>query len=58
MAERAGAYPQQLQVVNMACGLDSRAFRLCFPTNTTLWEVDRQEVRPLACRFAHTRLCL
>lgn len=33
-----------LQFVNMACGLDSRAFRLAWPANTTVFEIDRQEV--------------
>lgn len=34
------------QLVNMAVGLDGRAFRdLPYPPNTTIYEVDRQEVR-------------
>lgn len=35
-----------IQVVDLACGMDSRAYRLTFPRNTLFWEIDRQEVRP------------
>lgn len=33
------------QVVNLGAGLDGRAFRLAFPPHTTVFEVDRPEVR-------------
>jgi O-methyltransferase involved in polyketide biosynthesis len=34
------------QLVNMAVGLDGRAFRdLPYPPGTTIYEVDRQEVK-------------
>lgn len=33
-----------LQFVNVACGLDSRAFRLAWPEHTRVYEVDRSEV--------------
>ena len=39
-----GARPRQLQVVDMACGFDARAFRLTFPPDTVFFEVDRAEV--------------
>lgn len=42
-----GKPPRQLQVVDMACGFDGRAFRLDFPTNTLFFEVDREEVMAL-----------
>ena len=32
------------QVVLLACGMDSRAFRLGWPTGTTVYEVDQREV--------------
>ena len=39
-----GQSPRQLQVVDIACGFDARAFRLNFPDNTLFFEVDRAEV--------------
>lgn len=39
-----GARPRQLQVVDLACGFDARAFRLTFPPDTVFFEVDRPEV--------------
>lgn len=39
-----GQPPRQLQVVDIACGFDGRAFRLNFPPNTLFFEVDRAEV--------------
>ena len=36
--------PKELQVVNIASGFDSRAFRLHFPGNTIFYELDRAEV--------------
>jgi hypothetical protein len=38
-------FPVLLQFVNMACGLDCRAYRLPFPAHTTVYEIDRTEVR-------------
>ena len=41
-SHEAGLKPQ---VVNLACGLDGRAFRdLPYPPDTTIYEIDRQEV--------------
>jgi hypothetical protein len=42
------AYPDDkpVQFVNMAAGLDSRAYRLPWPSNVSVFEVDRAEVRP------------
>ena len=42
-----GARPRQLQVVDLACGFDARAFRLTFPPNTLFFELDRAEVLAL-----------
>jgi len=42
--------PRQLQVVDLACGFDGRAFRLNFPANTLFWELDRDEVLELKNR--------
>ena len=34
---QAGARPRQLQVIDLACGFDARAFRLTFPPDTCLF---------------------
>jgi hypothetical protein len=44
-----GAQLPRLQFVNVAAGLDSRAFRLPWPANTHVYEVDRSEVRWILC---------
>ena len=36
--------PPPLQFVNVACGLDARAFRLSWPLHTRVYEIDRPEV--------------
>ncbi|KAM3572006.1 hypothetical protein VYU27_005963 [Nannochloropsis oceanica] len=56
LAERGsgGQSRRQLQVVDIACGFDARAFRLNFPDNTVFFEVDRAEVIALKTdRLAH-----
>lgn len=51
-----GARPRQLQVVDLACGFDARAFRLTFPPDTVFFEVDRAEVLGLkASRLAQVQ---
>jgi len=51
--QQGGARPRQLQVVDLACGFDARAFRLTFPPGTAFFEVDRPEVLALkAARLA------
>lgn len=40
-----GGRESAVQFVNLASGLDSRPYRLPWPSNTTVFEIDRQEVR-------------
>jgi len=49
-----GTPPRQLQVVDVACGFDGRAFRLNFPANTIFWELDRAEVLDVKSRHLAT----